>query len=250
MNRAVVLGTNHSVQRGEFQKNDFHSFLISLCQKENIKSIAEEIDGNAKLIVAKTVCNQLSINHLIIEPNPSDYQKLGITPYDRIRYEVMCIYDLDEAPSADNKSPVEALTEFESRIVSEHNLPREREWLNRIIKNEENDPEEESFADLFESYSAGMSDDLQLGDKISGKIISIGKDAIFLDIGTKVDGIVERAELLDSDGNLLFAEGDDIELLCSWCQPNEALWITVSAFMFARFQTYLIAKQQFGFVHR
>ena len=80
------------------------------------------------------------------------------------------------------------------------------------FENENNDPEEESFADLFESYSAGMSDDLQLGDKISGKIISIGKDAVFLDIGTKVDGIVERAELLDSDGNLLFAEGDDIEL--------------------------------------
>jgi small subunit ribosomal protein S1 len=57
-----------------------------------------------------------------------------------------------------------------------------------------------------------MSDDLQLGDKISGKIISIGKDAIFLDIGTKVDGIVERAELLDSEGNLPFGEGDDIEL--------------------------------------
>jgi small subunit ribosomal protein S1 len=79
-------------------------------------------------------------------------------------------------------------------------------------KNENNEPEEESFADLFESYSAGMNDDLQLGDKISGKIISIGKDAVFLDIGTKVDGIVERSELLDSEGNLLFAEGDDIEL--------------------------------------
>ena len=80
------------------------------------------------------------------------------------------------------------------------------------FENENNDPEEESFADLFESYSAGMSDDLQLGDKISGKIISIGKDAIFLDIGTKVDGMVERAELLDSEGNLPFAEGDDLEL--------------------------------------
>ena len=66
------------------------------------------------------------------------------------------------------------------------------------IENENNDPEEESFADLFESYSAGMNDDLQLGDKISGKIISIGKDVVFLDVGTKVDCTVERAELLDS----------------------------------------------------
>ncbi len=80
------------------------------------------------------------------------------------------------------------------------------------FENEENEPEEESFADLFESYSAGMRDDLQLGDKVSGKIISIGKDAVFLDVGTKVDGTVERSELLDDDGKLLFAEGDEIEL--------------------------------------
>jgi len=80
------------------------------------------------------------------------------------------------------------------------------------IENENNDPEEESFADLFESYSAGMRDDLQLGDKISGKIISIGKDVVFLDVGTKVDGIVERSELLDSEGNMLFEEGDEMEL--------------------------------------
>ena len=80
------------------------------------------------------------------------------------------------------------------------------------FENEENDPDEENFADLLESYSTGMRDDLQLGDKISGKIISIGKDAVFLDVGTKVDGTVERAELLDDDGNLLFAEGDEIEL--------------------------------------
>ena len=63
MNRVLVLGTNHSIQRGEVRKSDFHSFLTSLCQKESISSIAEEINDNAKLIVAKTVCNQLSINH-------------------------------------------------------------------------------------------------------------------------------------------------------------------------------------------
>jgi small subunit ribosomal protein S1 len=84
--------------------------------------------------------------------------------------------------------------------------------MSEKFENENNDPEEESFADLFESYSAGMHDDLQLGDKVTGRIISIGKDALFLDVGTKVDGIVERAELLDSEGNLPFEEGDEIEL--------------------------------------
>ena len=76
----------------------------------------------------------------------------------------------------------------------------------------ENQHEEESFADLFESYSAGRMDNLRIGDKIAAKIISIGKDSVFLDTGSKVDGVVEMAELLDKDGSMPFHEGDEIEL--------------------------------------
>lgn len=78
--------------------------------------------------------------------------------------------------------------------------------------NENQDNEDQSFAELFESYNSGMKDDLQIGDRIKGKIISIGKDSVFMDTGTKVDGTVERVELLDGDGNMSFIEGDEIEL--------------------------------------
>jgi len=78
--------------------------------------------------------------------------------------------------------------------------------------NNEKEHEEESFADLFESYSAGMKDDLKVGDKIRARIITFGKDSVFLDTGTKVDGVVEQAELLDKDGNMIYHEGDEIEL--------------------------------------
>jgi small subunit ribosomal protein S1 len=71
---------------------------------------------------------------------------------------------------------------------------------------------EESFAELFESYSAGMKDDIQVGDKISGKIISIGDSAVFVDTGTKADGVVEKEELLNDDRELPYAEGDTLEL--------------------------------------
>ena len=83
-----------------------------------------------------------------------------------------------------------------------------------MTENSENEhsDNEESFADLLESYSSGMKDDLQIGDKIKGKIISIGKDSAFLDTGTKVDGAVDKSELLDEDGNLAHAEGDELEL--------------------------------------
>ena len=57
--------------------------------------------------------------------------------------------------------------------------------------------EEENFADLLESYSSRMKADIQVGDKVKGEIISIGRDTIFVDTGTKIDGLVEKEELLD-----------------------------------------------------
>jgi small subunit ribosomal protein S1 len=71
---------------------------------------------------------------------------------------------------------------------------------------------EESFADLLESYSAGMNENIQVGDQIRGKIISIGTSNVFVDTGTKVDGVVERSELLDEEGQLTVAEGDELDL--------------------------------------
>ncbi len=78
----------------------------------------------------------------------------------------------------------------------------------------EEDPSqnEESFAELFESYSAGMNENINVGDKIRGKIISIGGSSVFVDTGTKVDGAIERNELLDDDGNLMVEVGDELDL--------------------------------------
>ena len=71
---------------------------------------------------------------------------------------------------------------------------------------------EETFAELFESYSAGMNDNIQVGDRIQGRIISIGTNSVFVDTGTKVDGVVEKSELLDADGQLPLVEGDELDL--------------------------------------
>jgi small subunit ribosomal protein S1 len=71
---------------------------------------------------------------------------------------------------------------------------------------------EESFAELFESYSAGMSEDIRVGDKIHGRIISISQSAVFVDTGTKADGVVEIEELKDEQGNLPYAVGDELDL--------------------------------------
>jgi small subunit ribosomal protein S1 len=75
-----------------------------------------------------------------------------------------------------------------------------------------NEDQEESFAELFESYSAGMKDDVQVGDKIQGKIISISDKAVFMDTGTKADGVVELDELRDENGELTCKVGDTLDL--------------------------------------
>ncbi len=78
---------------------------------------------------------------------------------------------------------------------------------------EQNPPEEEmSFADMLAAYDDGRADTLQVGDKVNVKIIAIGKDAVFVDTGTKIDGTVDRAELVDEDGALTAAEGDRLDL--------------------------------------
>lgn len=77
---------------------------------------------------------------------------------------------------------------------------------------EKNPEDDQSFASLLEEYSPNANNDLQVGDKIKGKILSIGHDTIFVDTGTKIDGVVERAELLDDSGELSCQENDELEL--------------------------------------
>ena len=71
---------------------------------------------------------------------------------------------------------------------------------------------EESFAELLASYSTGMNENIQVGDQIRGRIISIGASSVFVDTGTKVDGVVERSELVDEEGQLTVEEGQELDL--------------------------------------
>ncbi len=91
------------------------------------------------------------------------------------------------------------------------------------FKEENGDNQEPSFADLLDSYSVGMTDDISEGDKITGKIISMGRDSLFIDTGTKIDGVVDKKELLDENGELPYAVGDTVELYVVSSKENEIL---------------------------
>jgi len=74
--------------------------------------------------------------------------------------------------------------------------------------------QDEDFAAMFaESEHAGprAKKRPRVGDQITGKVISVGKDAVFVDVGGKAEGQLERGEISDADGKLLVKLGDTVE---------------------------------------
>ena len=77
------------------------------------------------------------------------------------------------------------------------------------IFDDEEMSEEGSFAELFEQSMVGKTR-LEPGQKIDAKVLQIGSEWIFLDVGQKGEGVLDAKELLDNEGNLEIAVGDTV----------------------------------------
>ena len=53
---------------------------------------------------------------------------------------------------------------------------------------------------------------LEPGQEIQSKIVAISDDCIFLDLNAKSEGILDRSELTDENGNLTVKEGDIVKI--------------------------------------
>ncbi|MBN2107527.1 MAG: 30S ribosomal protein S1 [Deltaproteobacteria bacterium] len=92
--------------------------------------------------------------------------------------------------------------------------------------NEENTKEETdgaSFAELFEQ-SFKKPKRLEPGQKVEAVIVKITDEWVFLDLGGKSEGYLDKKELLDADGNLTAAEGDTISAYFLSSAHNEKLF--------------------------
>ena len=70
--------------------------------------------------------------------------------------------------------------------------------------------EEESFAELLEG-SLAKPVQFNAGQNVEARIVKISAEWIFLDLGGKSEGYLDRKELLDDEGNLSVKEGDTIK---------------------------------------
>ena len=80
-----------------------------------------------------------------------------------------------------------------------------------------------SFAELFEQ-SFKKPTRLEPGQKVEAVIVKITDEWVFLDLGGKSEGYLDRKELLDADGNLTAAEGDRISAYFLSSANNEKLF--------------------------
>ncbi|MCK9420768.1 MAG: 30S ribosomal protein S1 [Nitrospirae bacterium] len=84
---------------------------------------------------------------------------------------------------------------------------------------------EESFSDMFEK-SYVQRDRLEPGQMVETTIVKISGDWIFLDLGGKGEGYLEKSELADEAGNLTVKEGDRIRAYFMSSENNEMHFTT------------------------
>jgi len=70
-------------------------------------------------------------------------------------------------------------------------------------------------AEFEQAQSAAGGSDPKPGERISGRILRIGNESTFVDVGAKSDAVVATAELLDDEGELTAAVGDTVEGMIS-----------------------------------
>ncbi len=68
----------------------------------------------------------------------------------------------------------------------------------------------EDFASLLETYSS-PSQRLAPGQKIRATVIAMTAENVFMDVGVKVDGIMDRKDVLDENGETEVTIGEEIE---------------------------------------
>lgn len=77
------------------------------------------------------------------------------------------------------------------------------------IRDVEEESGEESFAEMF-AASQAKSSRLKPGSQVQARVLHVSGEWVFLDIGQKGEGVLDRRELTDAEGNLTVSPGDTI----------------------------------------
>lgn len=71
----------------------------------------------------------------------------------------------------------------------------------------------QSFAEMFEQSQSGDTLNIEQDSVITGTVVAIDDDRIIVDTGLKSEGVIDRAEFLNEEGELEVAVGDVIDVV-------------------------------------
>src|SRR5258707_14723406 len=108
------------------------------------------------------------------------------------------------SPPGPRRNPHE--TAFLDRAVAHDGHPRRKD---DTMSDTAEERESEDFATLFAREGARQV--LEIGQVVKGRILQIGDETVFVDVGGKGEALIDRAELVDDQGNMKLAIGDEIE---------------------------------------
>lgn len=78
----------------------------------------------------------------------------------------------------------------------------------------------ETMEQLLDLYEESFSR-YQEGEVVTGKVISVGKDSVIVDVGYKSEGAVSIDEFKDENGEVAVAKGDKIEVMIEFWDEDE-----------------------------
>lgn len=82
-----------------------------------------------------------------------------------------------------------------------------------------------SFAELLDESFMDRNR-IKPGEKVEARVVNITEDWIFIDLGAKSEGYLDRKEFCDDDGNITIKEGDKLEAYFLSSRNNEKLFTT------------------------
>ncbi len=132
--------------------------------------------------------------------------------------------EADEAPVAEPataETSAEAEDSVEATAPAEAAVPAETAEATEATAPAEETPAaetKEDFGSALAEFEADKGEGTAAaeggpkpGERVQGKIVSIGETTAFVDLGTKAEGIVELAELRDDEGNVTAKVGDEVD---------------------------------------
>ncbi len=114
-----------------------------------------------------------------------------------------------------------------------NNIAEENQDMNDELetKNNMTAPEieltgEESMEELLDIYESSLSK-FEEGQVVTGKVISVGRDMVLVDVGYKSEGQISIQEFIDEQGNASVNVGDEFEVMIEvWDEEEETVLLS------------------------